>query len=61
MFSLVNAYLAYLAYLIGKKGREKRIWPVDSPPVNDAKMVGNGEQVGNRGAAHTTPPIRTAS
>jgi hypothetical protein len=30
MFSLVNAYLAYLAYLIGKKGREKRMGPVES-------------------------------
>lgn len=48
MFPLVNAYLAYLAYLIGKKGREKRIGPVYSPPVNDAKTVGNSEQVGNR-------------
>ena len=45
MFPLVNAYLAYLAYLIGKKGREKRIGPVDSPPVNDAKTVGKSEQV----------------
>lgn len=49
MFSLVNAYLAHLAYLIGKKGREKKIGPVDSPLVNDAKMVGKGEQAGNRG------------
>ena len=29
MFSLVNAYLAYLAYLIGKKDREKRIGLVE--------------------------------
>ena len=49
MFPLVNAYLAYLAYLIGKKGREKKIGPVDSPLVNDAKTVGKGEQAGNRG------------
>lgn len=48
MFSLVNAYLAYLAYLLGRKGREKRVGPVYSPPVNDAKMVGKGEQVSNR-------------
>ena len=61
MFSLVNAYLAYLAYLLGRKSREKRIGPVDSPPVNDAKTVGKGEQVGNRGAAHAPPPIQTAS
>lgn len=47
MFSLVNAYLAYLAYLIGKKGRDKRMGPVDSPPVNDAKTVGKSEQVSN--------------
>ena len=31
MFSLVNAYLAYLAYLIGKKGREKIRGAVGSP------------------------------
>ena len=49
MFSLVNAYLAYLAYLLGRKSREKRVGPVYSPPVNDAKMVGKGEQVGNLG------------
>ena len=55
MFPLVNAYLAYLAYLIGKKDREKRIGPVGSPPVNDAKTVGKSGQVSNRGAAHSTP------
>ena len=48
MFPLVNASLAYLAYLIGKKDREKRIGPVGSPPVNDAKTVGKSEQVSNR-------------
>ena len=57
MFSLVNAYLAYLAYLIGKKGREKRIGPVYSPLVNDAKTVGNSEQAGNRGCGALTAAL----
>ena len=60
MFSLVNAHLAYLAYLLGRKSREKRMGPVYSPPVNDGKMVGKGEQVSKwviGSAAHSPPPF----